>query len=81
MPTPAANNAESPSYNDVSTAILHLRQILSFMWETAIDENGVDLRLSTEGREGLAHIYDFCREKLDFIDKGVDALHAQKERV
>ena len=80
MSMPAANNAESPSYNDVSTAILHLRQILSFMWETTIAEGEVELRLSVEGREGLAHIYDFCREKLDFIDKGVDALHAQMER-
>lgn len=80
MSMPAANNAESPSYNDVSTAILHLRQILSFMWETTIAEGEVELRLSVEGREGLAHIYDFCREKLDFIDKGVDALHTQKER-
>ena len=80
MPTPAANDAESPCYSDVSTTILHLRQILTFMWETTIAEDEVELRLSMEGREGLAHIYDFCREKLDFIDKGVDALHTQKER-
>ncbi len=74
----AANNAESPSYNDVSTAILHLRQILSFMWEVTIAEDEAELRLSIEGREGLAHIYDFCREKLDFIDRGVDAMHTKK---
>lgn len=78
MSTPAANNTESPSYSDVSTAILHLRQILTFMWETTIAEDEVELRLSMEGREGLAHIYDFCREKLDFIDRGVDAMHTKK---